>query len=131
ELDTERERVLLLFRKGHISEQEADRALTEIADARADVERERAALSSQQSITDVLEARLSHAGSRFARWREQIDEIDRARDPQRMRQLVQDVVSEVIVTHWTEADGSRRRKAEVRLDLGDLFAIDLTANSRS
>jgi site-specific DNA recombinase len=131
ELDAERERTLLLFRKGHISESEADRTLAEIAGTRAEVERERGALTSQHRVTDVLEARLSRAGSRLGRWREMVEEIDQARDPERMRKLVEDVVTEVTITYWYDADGCRHRKAEVRLELGELFAVDLSASSRS
>jgi site-specific DNA recombinase len=131
ELEGERERTMMLFRKGRIDEARLDHDLDEIVVQIGDVQRERELLLSQQSVTDALEARLARAGSVYVRYRERIEEIDRSGDPDAKQALVRELGAEVTMTYWTDEQGQLNRKPTLRLDLGPIMEIDLATSSRS
>jgi len=122
ELQAERDRTLLLFRKGATSEAETDAALDAVSAHIAEVEREQSVLLAEQDATDALAARLAHAGPTWAGYRARLDEIERTDDRAAMREIIGRLVSQVTITYATTADGRRQRQARVRLDLGEAFA---------
>jgi site-specific DNA recombinase len=119
-LRAERERTLVLFRKGHLLEPETDTLLADIAARTEAVERERAPLASQAALSAALDERLETAEASYARYRAEVERIDAADDAEARRSLVQTLVSEVEIS-YTKIGSQHQRRARVTLDLGSVF----------
>ena len=126
----ERDRVLLLFRKGRISEAKADADLDEI-DAETARDRERLdALRTRAEMAAASEAQLAGLGPLLAAVRSEAEAIEREGDRARMRALIERLVPGIVVR--TEVlgmspGGRRRTRAEVVLTLA--FGVEKAAVS--
>ena len=76
EKETERERVLTLFRRGTISDAEAERELDAIGKEAAGVREMIESLRSQNALVEAQEAFLTDSAALLARLREEVEEID-------------------------------------------------------
>jgi site-specific DNA recombinase len=133
--EVERGRVLSSYRRGKISEAEADRELDAVAVEAATVRQRIAALRSHEDLARAADAYFDEAEAMLADMREGLDEIERTNNWTRKRRIVQRLVRRVEVR--TEVRRGRRvavgrafywfRKPAA----GDACAGDDQANARS
>jgi hypothetical protein len=131
EADAERERVIAMYRRGRLTDAEADRELDDIAraagDARADLER----LNAEERLASAAEEHLTSVAAGMAKLRETVETIEATGDTTAMQTVIAALVRGVEVI--TEREG-RTKRAKVRVELAlagtPTSAVDLL-NGRS
>jgi site-specific DNA recombinase len=103
--DQERERILVLFRRGRILLDEADRQIAEINAEAAALRATLDAYAAQAALADAYETHLAQAGAMLTQLREEVEAIDRTDDWDRKRQIVELLVTRIdVVTTGTGRD---------------------------
>lgn len=116
--DKERDRVLTLYRKGHITLDEVDEQMATIGREAAQLRAMAEAIKAQDEITQALEAQLSETTAMLGQLRENFEEIERTNDFARKRQIVELLVRGITV-HTEETEGGKRRaRVAVRFAFG-------------
>jgi site-specific DNA recombinase len=115
EKETERERVLTLFRKGTISDDEAERELDAIAREAAGVREMIESMRAQTSLIEAQEAFLTDSAALLCRLHDELATIDATNDQTRKREVIERYVRQITVE--TRRVGPRKLEADVRLFL--------------
>jgi site-specific DNA recombinase len=130
--EAERERVLTLYRRGTISDEEAERELAAIAREAAHLRETIESLRAQASLVDAQEAFLTDAAAMLGRFREDLAEIEATNDLARKRAFIERYVRQVSVE--TRRVGARKLDADVRIYLRlrpGAVAVENTTPARS
>jgi len=101
----ERDRVLTLFRRGRVSLPEIEGQLEAITREEADIRQQLALLEVQRQTTTVFEGQYLEAYSLLTRLQERVDEIEQTNAYEIKRQVIELLVSDVIV----ESDPTTRQ----------------------
>jgi len=98
EKESERERVLTMYRRGRITMDEADGEMEEIAQESASLRGLLESIRSQDALTAAAEAHLTHTALMLTQLRDRVDEIERTGDTVAMREVIDLLVSRITVT---------------------------------
>jgi site-specific DNA recombinase len=112
EKETERERVLTMYRRGRITTDEADAQLDAIAHETATLREMLESMRAREALVQAQEAHLADAAVMLRSLRDRIEEIERTGDVAAMREVVSLLVRRVVIE--TEGEG-RRRQATARI----------------
>ncbi|MGD9892317.1 MAG: recombinase family protein, partial [Dehalococcoidia bacterium] len=110
--ETERERVLTMYRRGRISIDEADKELDAIAKETATLRELVESLRAQESLTAAAESHLTTTATVLANLKDKIAAIERTKDTAAQREIIELLVFEITVR--AVGDG-RRRKPEIAI----------------
>ena len=110
--ESERERVLTMYRRGKISMDEADTQLDDIARETATLRGLVESLRAQEALTAAAEAYLTDTAAALARLQDRVEEIERTNDLAGKRKVFEILVQRIGVQ--TEGAG-RRKQATVSL----------------
>jgi site-specific DNA recombinase len=119
--EAERERVLVLFRRGRITLEEADRQLEAIAQEEGQIRGLVESLAAQQALTEAQGEWLSSLEATLAELQARVAEIEAMQDPVArrlaLRPIVAPLVAGIVVTTDLSAPGGsgRARPAEVHI----------------
>jgi site-specific DNA recombinase len=113
--ETERERVLTLFRRGTISDAEAERELDAIGREAANVREMIESLRAQTALIEAQEAFLTDSAALLGRLQDELAEIDAMDDEARKREVIERYVRTITVD--TRRLGPRKLEADVRVFL--------------
>jgi site-specific DNA recombinase len=106
EKEVERARVLSSWRRGKISEAEADRELDDVAKEAALLRSDLVSIRSSEEMARATDAYFDEAEEMLACMREELDEVERTANRARKRRIVERLVRRVEVR--TEERGGRR-----------------------
>ena len=115
EKETERERVLGLYRRGKIDADEAERELDAIAREAGQLREDLESMRAQSALLDIQETHLAEMAALLARLREELDAIDASNDQARKREVIEAYVRQITVE--TRIVAPRRKEADVNLAL--------------
>jgi len=115
EKETERERVLTMYRKGKISDDEAERELDAIAREAGQLREDLESLRAQASLIDAQEAYLSESTAMLVRLRDELAGIEAFDDRERKRAIIARYVRSIDVE--TRRVAPRKLEADVRVYL--------------
>jgi site-specific DNA recombinase len=115
EKETERERVLTLFRRGTISDAEAERELNAIAKEAAGVREMIESLRAQSSLIEAQEAFLTDSAALLGRLQGELADIDAINDVARKREVIERYVRQITVE--TQRLAPRKLEADLRVFL--------------
>jgi site-specific DNA recombinase len=104
--DTERERMLTMFRRGRISVDEADVQLDAVARETGTLRELLESLRAQEALTTAHEAHFTDTTAALARLREELPAIEATDDLTRKREIVELLVRRITI----RTEGERRRK---------------------
>ncbi len=110
--EQERDRVLTLYRRGRITIEEAERQMDATAREVGELRQMADALQAQGALTQEFESQVTEAAAMLIRLRGNLDEIERADDWDRKREIVELLVAGLTV--HTEGEG-RGRQAHVHI----------------
>lgn len=113
--DTERERILTLYRKGIIDDSDAETQLAAIARETGQLREAVETLRAQVALLDAQDAWLVDSTTLLSTLRDELAQIERTNDWQRRREIIERYVRRVVVT--TVDTGRRVRDAEVTIRL--------------
>lgn len=117
--ETERERILGLFRRGRITSDEAERELDSIAREAAQLRELLDSLRLQAQMAEAQETYLVDAGAMLARVRGRVDEIEAANDRAAKRELIELLAPRIVLQ--TDILGiakvRQRKRATIHLTL--------------
>jgi site-specific DNA recombinase len=105
--ETERERIMTLFRRGRASVDDVERQLDAIAQEEGQLRGMLEAIRAQEAIADALEIQVTNATALLTRFRDELAEIERTDDWRRRRTVIESLV--VGITIRTTNDGPRRQ----------------------
>jgi site-specific DNA recombinase len=131
EKDRERERALLLFRRGTTSVVEMDQALGEITRESTTLRAQLDALSSEVDVARAWEARVSSAASLLSSLGARVAAIEADDDAEARRALVAQLVAEATAT---EAPGTGKRpriEIDVTYVFGERRAVNISTGTGS
>ena len=97
EKETERERVLTLYRRGKIDADEAERELDAIAREAGQLREDLESMRAQSALLDIQETHLAEMAMLLARLREELDAIDATNDLTRKREVIEAYVRQITV----------------------------------
>jgi site-specific DNA recombinase len=109
EKEHERERVLSMYRRGRISEANADQEFDAIDREMASLRRLLDSVDAQEAMTAAAEAHLATVATSLAQLQDEVDEIERIGDRVRMRGIIDLLVGQIVVQ--TEPGELRKRKS--------------------
>ena len=113
--ETERERVLTLYRRGTITADEAETQLEAVSREAGQLRELLESMRAQVALIEAQEAEITNSAALLTHLRDELDEIERTNDWARKREVIERYVRHVVVdTHET---GTRRKDAEVRVYL--------------
>jgi site-specific DNA recombinase len=115
EKETERERVLTLFRKGTISDAEAERELDAIAKEAGQVREMIESMRAQTALIEAQEAFLTDSAALLSRLQDELADIDASNDQARKREVIEQYVRQITVE--TRRVGPHKLEADVRVFL--------------
>jgi site-specific DNA recombinase len=115
EKETERERVLTLYRRGKIEADEAERELDAIAREAGQLREMLESMRAQSALLDIQEMHLSETAALLDRLRDELADIDATDDQVRKREVIEAYVRGITVE--TRRLGPRKLEADVRLHL--------------
>ena len=120
--ETERERVLNLFRRGRVTLEEAERELDAIGREAAELRGLIDSLRVQAEMATASEAYLVDVGAMLARIGGRVEEIEATNDRAAMRELIELLVPQIVLR--TEPVGQKRvrQQKRVRLELTLAFS---------
>jgi site-specific DNA recombinase len=127
EKETERERVLTMYRRGKIDAEEAERELDAIAREAGQLREDLESMRAQSALLDIQEAHLTESAALLDRLRGELAEIDASNDQIRKHEVIEAYVRKITVQ--THRIGPRKLHADVRLHLRlkpDPIAVDTT-----
>ncbi len=110
--EAERERVMTLYRRGRASLEDAEAQLDAIQSEAGVLRAALDALRTQEELSRAFEAHYADAAALLVRLRDRVAEIDAADDRETKRQVIEMLVSDVVVT--TRGEG-RNKVAEVTI----------------
>jgi site-specific DNA recombinase len=113
--EAESDRVLNLYRRGKISDEQAERELDAIAREAAQLRQMVESLRAQASLVDVQEAFLTDVAAMAGRFREELTDIEATNDLDRKRAFVERYVRQITVE--SRRVGARKIEADVRVYL--------------
>jgi site-specific DNA recombinase len=113
--ETERERVLTMYRRGKINADEAERELDAIAREAGPLREELESMRAQSALVDIQEAHLTETAALLDRLRGELQAIDATNDLTRKREVIEHYVRQITVV--TRVLGTRRKEADVRIAL--------------
>ena len=131
EKETERERVLSLFRRGTISDAEAERELDTVAREAGQIREMLESLRAQSALIEAQEAFLTDSATLLVRLRDELTDIEATDDLERKRTVVERYVRTITVE--SRRVGPRRLEADVRVYLRlkpDPIAVENTMSGR-
>jgi site-specific DNA recombinase len=115
EKETERERILTMYRRGKIDESEAEAQLDAIAKEAGQLREQLEIMRAQAALIDASEAFLTESAALLVRLREELAEIEAANDWTRKRAVIERYVRQITVK--TRRVGPRKLEADVRVFL--------------
>jgi site-specific DNA recombinase len=113
EKETERERVLTLYRRGKISGEDAEHELDAVAREAGQLREELESMRAQAALIDAEETYITDSIAMLTVAREQLAEIDETNDQRRKRAFIERYVSGVTV--YSERVGTRRLQADIKI----------------
>ncbi len=113
--ENERERVLKMYRKGKVSDDEAERELDAIAREAGQLRELLESLRAQAALIDAQEAYLTESTAMLGKLREELAEIDATNDLERKRDIIDRYVR--CVEAETRRVGVRKLEADLRVYL--------------
>ncbi|HEY7031022.1 MAG TPA: recombinase family protein [Thermomicrobiales bacterium] len=113
--ETERERIVTLYRRGKIDDDEADRELDAVAREAGQLRELIESLSAQAALVDAQEAYLTETAAALATLREELADIEATNDATAKREVIERLVRQITVE--TRRTGMRRLEADVRVAL--------------
>ncbi len=128
--EAERERVMVLFRRGRLSLEDAEGQLDEVEREAASLRQMADALRSQAELADAFEAHVSEAASMLSRLRTRLDDIEREDDFEARREIVRLLVGGITVRTTGEGRGKTAEIA-IRYVFGEPRAVDYRTASHS
>lgn len=105
--ETERERVMTLFRRGKASLEDTEAQLDQIAKEEGELRGMLAAMRAQEDLAVALETQLTEAAAMLARFHAELDEIERVDDWHRRSEIMNWLVKSITVT--TTGEGKDRK----------------------
>lgn len=130
--ESERERVLTLFRRGTITDTEAERELDAIAKEAAGVREMIESLRAQTALVEAQEAFFTDSAALLSRLQGELSEIDATNDLARKREVIERYVRTVTVESWRVSP--RKLEADVRVYLRlkpEPIAVEETTSARN
>jgi site-specific DNA recombinase len=115
EKEAERERVLTLFRRGTISDAEAERELEAIAKEAGQVREMIESLRAQTALIEAQEAFLTDSATLLSQLQDELASMEASNDLTRKREVIERYVRQITVE--TRRVGPRKLEAEVRVFL--------------
>jgi site-specific DNA recombinase len=115
EKETERERVLSLFRRGTISDTEAERELDAIAKEAGQVREMIESLRAQTALIEAQEAFLTDSATLLTQLQDELTEMEASNDLARKGEVIERYVRQITVE--TRRVGPRKLEADVRVFL--------------
>jgi site-specific DNA recombinase len=115
EKETERERILTMYRKGKIDETEAEAQLDMIAKEAGQLRERLESLRAQAALIDASEAFLTDSAALLGQLRGDLAEIESTNDQARKRAVIERYVRQITVE--TRRVGPRKLEADVRVFL--------------
>ncbi len=115
EKETERERVLTVFRRGTISDAEAERELDAIAREAGQLRELLESMRAQTALIEAQEAFLTDSAALLGRLRDELAEIEATNDVARKREVIERYVRKITVE--SRRVGPRQLAADVRVAL--------------
>jgi site-specific DNA recombinase len=115
EKETERERILTMYRRGKIDEAEAEAQLDAIAKEAGQLRERLESMRAQAALIDASEAFLTESTAMLAQLRGELAEIDAGNDLTRKRAVIERYVRQITVE--TRRIGPRKLEADVRVFL--------------
>lgn len=115
EKETERERVLTLYRRGKIDADEAERELDAIAREAGQLREDLESMRAQSALIDIQEAHLTESTALLERLKDELAAIDATNDLIRKREVIESYVRQIAVE--TRRIGPRKLEADVRVSL--------------
>jgi site-specific DNA recombinase len=115
EKETERERVLTFFRRGTISDDEAERELDAVAREAGQLREMIESLRAQSSLVEAQESFLTDSAALLSRLQDELGEIEATNDLARKREVIERYVRKITVD--TRRIGPRKLEADVRVYL--------------
>jgi hypothetical protein len=85
----ERERIMLMYRRGKMTFEDAEKHLDDIAREEVDLRRDCSAIDAQRALVDAYETQLTEASFMLHRLQEQVDTIDRTDDRAAKRPVIE------------------------------------------
>jgi site-specific DNA recombinase len=113
--ETERERIVTLYRRGKIDDEEADRQLDAVAREAGQVRELIESLRAQNALVDAQEAYLTETAAALATMREELADIEASNDVAAKKEVIERLVRQVTVD--TRRLEGRRLEADVRVFL--------------
>jgi site-specific DNA recombinase len=113
--ETERERILTMYRKGKIDEAEAEVQLDAIAKEAGQLREHLESMRAQAALIDASEAFLTESATLLTQLRGQLAEIEATNDQARKRAVIERYVRQITVE--TRRVGPRKLEADVRVFL--------------
>jgi site-specific DNA recombinase len=113
--ETERERVLTMYRRGKIDADEAERELDTIAREAGQLREDLESMRAQSALVDIQEAHLTETAALLKRLRGELHTIDATNDQVRKREVIEHYVRQITVA--TRMIAPRRKEADVRIAL--------------
>jgi site-specific DNA recombinase len=125
DLEGDKDRVLVLYRKGRIPLADAEHQLDAIQSEASELRRELDGIRAQAELASAVEARVAEATIMLGRLRARLDDIQRTNDLAGKRSIIEALVSRVVVT--TVGQG-RHKQAHLTLSyvFGDPGVVDTT-----
>ena len=114
EKETERDRVLTMYRRGRIMLDHADRELEAIAEEVSTLRRLVESLHAQEALTAAAEAHLTNTAMALAQLRERVEEIERTGDLPAKREVIELLVSRILI-HTEPAAPRKHKRATVTI----------------
>jgi site-specific DNA recombinase len=113
--ETERERILTMYRRGKIDADEAERELDAIAREAGQLREDLESMRAQSALVDIQEAHLTETAALLDRLRGELQAIDATNDLTRKREVIEHYVRQITVQ--TRVLGPRRKEADVKIAL--------------
>jgi len=113
--ETERERVLTLFRRGTISDEEAEGQLQAIAKEAGHLREALESMRANSALLEAQEAFLTDSATLLLQLQYELADIERENDWIRKREVIERYVRRITVD--TIDNGTRRKEADVRIHL--------------
>jgi site-specific DNA recombinase len=128
--DAERERVLTLFRRGHIAVGEAEAQLNQSAEETAVLRQMLTAVTSQAALSTALETHLTQASTLLIELQDRLGDVERSDDLALKRHVIELLVGRIRVS--TEGTGwDKRATVTVQYAFGEPKCSSLVNSSQS
>jgi site-specific DNA recombinase len=117
---TERERIMVLFRRGRIALQDAETQLDDIAREEVELRQQMSAFDAQQALLDAYQTHVQSVSSMLTMLQGNIAETDKKNDMAKKRDVIEKLVFWIrIHTHTGESPGDKGYHVEIKYKLDD------------